>query len=802
MDDLTEKRIGLNGQFIDHGDGTVTDTRTGLMWKRAAEGQDWEEGKVNGKAIQFRFEESINNKIIYAGHCDWRIPTLQELQTIVDKTRDAPFIDLDVFPRTQNDRYISSTQYEYSRHMSYFVNFSSGTAVIFGRSGGFYLRLVRGKLQPQKLTLRTTGNGTGNIECNPALQTYEFGNTVALSASASENSIFIGWQGDMTGGDASCNLTMDAPKSVIAVFQLREFFALQIIMSGTGTGTTKCIPSLPQYEKGTLVTLEATPAEGSKFIDWIGDGRKVGSDFQVTVDKEKTVTAVFEKVPYFSLDVNMAGNGQGTVTRYSNSEIHEQQLPTYEFGSKVTLLARASEHSIFMGWQGDMTGDDASCNLTMDAPKSVIAVFQLREFFALQMMMSGTGTGTTECIPLLPQYEKGTIVTLKARPTAGSEFIDWIGLGRKVGSDFQVMMDKEKTITAVFDKVPYFPLAVNRVGNGLGTVTRDPNAESYEKNTVVRLLASAANGSRFAGWAGNVSSDITVCRVTMDSAKNVDAEFVLIEYYVLTTHTSGSGRGTIKRSLDAESYREGSTVTLTACAEDGSIFNGWQGDASAMGIQTSCTVVMNSSKNITAEFLSLNLPNLGITVRFDKVENATMKTGEAAYILYLSVANNGLKQMRVEIPFAHYINCQGEEIDQSVWLSGLLLGSKGSIIRAGAFRKMGLVFYKDRLPQISLGDHLYVSVLQAKPALRLNFIFRCTDNTLRQFTLIHAVAEDIQALDENGEVSSEKVELLQRITRLEESMRDILRRLDTITTLPVPVNKHCPTSWPGCVHSP
>ncbi len=200
-----------------------------------------------------------------------------------------------------------------------------------------------------------------------------------------------------------------------------------------------------------------------------------------------------------------------------------------------------------------------------------------------------------------------------------------------------------------------------------------------------------------------------------------------------------------------------------------------------------------SYKNITAEFLSLNLPNLGIMVRFDNVENATMKTGEAAYIFYLSVANNGLKQMRVEIPFAHYVNLQGEEIEQSGWLSGLLLGTEGATIRAGAFRKMGLVFYKDCLPRIAIGHHLYVSVLPAKPALRLNFTFRCTDNKLHQFTLIHAAAEDIQALDENGEVSSEKVELLQRMTRLEESMQDILRRLDAITTLPVPVNKPiCP----------
>ena len=267
------KRIGRLGQFIDHDDGTVTDTNTGLMWKRAAEGQSWENGRMKGECSEFY--EASHIQQTFAGHSDWRAPTCQELMTIVDKTRNAPCIDLNVFPKTQNDRYMSSTQLEYPRHMSYFVNFCSGTPIIWGKTGGFYLRLVRGKIQRQKIILLTTGSGTGNVECNPALLTYEFGSTVSLLARASEDSIFVGWQGDMTGDDASCKLTMDAPKSVTAVFQLREFFALQIVMSGTGTGTTECFPSLPKYEKGSFVTLKATPAASSEFIDWIGDGRKV-----------------------------------------------------------------------------------------------------------------------------------------------------------------------------------------------------------------------------------------------------------------------------------------------------------------------------------------------------------------------------------------------------------------------------------------------------------------------------------------------------------------------------------------------
>jgi hypothetical protein len=197
MDDFAKIRIGLNGYFIDYGGGTVTDTRTGLMWMRASEGQCWEDGKVIGKAERFSFEESITIQKKYAGHCDWRTPSLKELVTIVDKTRNAPFMDLDVFPNTHNDRYRSSTPHQYSTHLAYSVDFSFGSEDRCGRIGGLYLRLVRGNIQPSKLTISTTGNGTGHVECNPALPTYEFGSKVTLLARASANSIFMGWQGDI-----------------------------------------------------------------------------------------------------------------------------------------------------------------------------------------------------------------------------------------------------------------------------------------------------------------------------------------------------------------------------------------------------------------------------------------------------------------------------------------------------------------------------------------------------------------------------------------------------------------------------
>ncbi|MBW1817849.1 MAG: DUF1566 domain-containing protein [Deltaproteobacteria bacterium] len=73
-------------RFVDNGDGTITDTATGLMWMRvdsgALEAGDGADGRLNWRhALQWA--ETLE----YAGYLDWRLPNAKELQSIVDYTR-------------------------------------------------------------------------------------------------------------------------------------------------------------------------------------------------------------------------------------------------------------------------------------------------------------------------------------------------------------------------------------------------------------------------------------------------------------------------------------------------------------------------------------------------------------------------------------------------------------------------------------------------------------------------------------------------------------------------------------------
>jgi len=64
-----------DGRFVDNGDGTVIDTRTGLMWAT----------RDNGKDISWDDAEQYCRNCRAGGHSDWRMPAISELQGLYDQ---------------------------------------------------------------------------------------------------------------------------------------------------------------------------------------------------------------------------------------------------------------------------------------------------------------------------------------------------------------------------------------------------------------------------------------------------------------------------------------------------------------------------------------------------------------------------------------------------------------------------------------------------------------------------------------------------------------------------------------------
>ncbi len=85
------------GRFVDNLDGTVTDNCTGLQWQKDTADVNGD-GKLSperdgGDADPWCDALAYCENLSFAGHDDWRLPDVRELQSIVDYGRYDPAID-------------------------------------------------------------------------------------------------------------------------------------------------------------------------------------------------------------------------------------------------------------------------------------------------------------------------------------------------------------------------------------------------------------------------------------------------------------------------------------------------------------------------------------------------------------------------------------------------------------------------------------------------------------------------------------------------------------------------------------
>ena len=86
---------------------------------------------------------------------------------------------------------------------------------------------------------------------------------------------------------------------------------------------------------------------------------------EITIDKAKTVTAVFVKKQY---PLTIEIEGEGTV----NEEVIKQGLATdYNSGTIVELIAVPTGDWEFVEWSGDITSTENPVQITIDGPKTV-----------------------------------------------------------------------------------------------------------------------------------------------------------------------------------------------------------------------------------------------------------------------------------------------------------------------------------------------------------------------------------------------------------------------------------------------
>ena len=124
-----------SAEYIDNGDGTITDTNTSLMWQRSfASNLNWDDS---------------DNFCIYlslGGNTDWRLPTIDELQSIVFPSAHPTIDPVFACPYLGDNLYFWSDTTGSSVNDVWVLNFVNGGVLLkpVESTQNLYSRCVRG----------------------------------------------------------------------------------------------------------------------------------------------------------------------------------------------------------------------------------------------------------------------------------------------------------------------------------------------------------------------------------------------------------------------------------------------------------------------------------------------------------------------------------------------------------------------------------------------------------------------------------------------------------------------------------
>jgi hypothetical protein len=124
-DGYYQKGVSVSPRFTDHGDGTVTDNLTGLMWAKNVNDNGT---MIWNDAIDYANNLSLGTEGCGTTYTDWRLPNLFELESLRDMRNFNPALPSGhPFTNVQNGYYWSSTthpnQYLLAWYMSFFYGY-------------------------------------------------------------------------------------------------------------------------------------------------------------------------------------------------------------------------------------------------------------------------------------------------------------------------------------------------------------------------------------------------------------------------------------------------------------------------------------------------------------------------------------------------------------------------------------------------------------------------------------------------------------------------------------------------------
>jgi uncharacterized repeat protein (TIGR01451 family) len=506
----------------------------------------------------------------------------------------------------------------------------------------------------QQFPLTVLVSGSGSVDANVGLvsgctssggvctDSYDNGTVVTLTATPATNFSFSGWGGACSSGTTTCHVTMSGLRNVTATFgtfqpdlTIAKSHTGSFNQGGTGTYTLLVSNLAADPTFGTVTVVDTPPAAltvtGMSGTGWTCDvptascarsdvlaggasypaitvtvavdgnaGASVtntaavsgGGDQSSGNDTASDPTTVV--VQQFPLTVSVTGSGSvgantGAVSACTSSG--GVCSDSYGNGTVVTLTATPAVHANFTGWTGACSGI-ATCQVTMSQARNVTATFTIfqpdltiSKSHSGNFTQAGTGTYTVTVTNTGTDSSYGTVTVADTTP-AGLTVTGISGTGWTC--DVPTATCTRSDALAPGASYPVITVTVAVDGNAAASLTNS---------------ATVAGGGDVNG-ANNTAADSTTI---------VPQQFAL-GVSVTGSGSVGANTGAISSCTSsggvcADSYDNGTVVTLTATAAAHTNFTGWGGACS--GAATTCQVTMSQARTVTAGF-TIYQPDLTI----------------------------------------------------------------------------------------------------------------------------------------------------------------------------------------------
>ncbi|MEK6552844.1 MAG: InlB B-repeat-containing protein, partial [Bacteroidota bacterium] len=269
----------------------------------------------------------------------------------------------------------------------------------------------------------------------------------------------------------------------------------------------------------------------------------------------------------------------------------------YNTGSSVTVTAAANSGYRFVNWTEGNTvvSTSASYNFTISANRTLVANFVQQYTVTTSSNPTAGGTVTQSGSGT---YNTGSSVTVTAAANSGYSFVNWTEGSTVVSANasYSFTISGNRTLVANF-AISTYTLTVNAAN---GTVTKNPDQANYNHGATVQLTATPATGYTFTGWSGDAAGSTNPLTVTMNSNKNITANFAINTFTV--TLSAAPAAGGIVTQSGTGTYSPGSSVTVTAAANSGYNFVSWTESGTVVSTGLSYSFIINSNRNLVANF--------------------------------------------------------------------------------------------------------------------------------------------------------------------------------------------------------